>query len=465
MAKETHPVDDFFRRSLQDHKIVPSETARGRFLEEAGIAAGKGRPALLRWYSLLPAAALIAVAVFLYSRHSAEIPSAPEAISSLPLTQPAKAPAAATSQIVKIPSSMPLQKNQKNPPASLKEQKRNAAAEKAVETAPQPNQKAVLNASAATGTPVPDAAQSTLMNPVTGAEVKSEISGSVAPLSPPAKLPSTTAAEAAAITTASVNPETSGNQPESAPKNTFSPRESSETNPTALSRSAWQIVPCLRYSLDWSFSGSGNKLSHSLALEAKIQRGRFSLTSGAAISVMNGYHRYQVAYNDYLGEYKKLDSITFTLSKDHFHLVPSYYSTAIRVWDSTVKLDSYQVEQRYSLVRIPVMLGYRMLNRGRFSLGLNAGLEMTFYLNSHTLSGEYSAGMNKIVNVNSLADELSRTNIYGRANLSAACELTRSLTFELEPGLQYLLNASNSSATGIKQSLLPGLRSSLKLKF
>jgi hypothetical protein len=137
-----------------------------------------------------------------------------------------------------------------------------------------------------------------------------------------------------------------------------------------------------------------------------------------------------------------------------------------KVWDTAVKLDSYQDEMRYNQLRIPVMLGYDFISRGRFVLGVKTGVEMVFYMKSRNLTEyEYSAGQNKLVSINSLTDELARNNFWFMANLSAACNISKRIVFEVEPRLQYLLNPDKTAANQSNQEVLPALRSSVKIKF
>ena len=465
MVKEKHPVDDFFRKSLQGHQIAPSSVARGSFLEEAALAGGKGWSGLLRWYILLPAVTIIAVSVFLFSRSSREDASLSPKITSkhlLPATEISQGPVSpvntdsSANRVIKAPkgiSAKPINKRYSK------------------------TSKHPFQAVSQIGVTSQKSTDETLVNPAeTGP--KNGISGNPgntvaatgiqnSPAQPGTGLIALPGTRHDSLFNAGIKP---AETPELTDKSGSAAKSSPDKDdkipqyPGLASQSSWNFTPYLRYSLDWNLKGTENKLVHSLAVEGKIQRGRFSILSGAAISVSNGYHQYEVSYNDYLGQYKKLDSITFTLAADRFHLVPSYYSTDTKVWDSSLKLDNYQVEQRYHLVSVPVMLGYDLLNKGRITMGLKAGVEMTFYLDAHVLRGEYSAGQKKIVRVNSIADDLGRTNFCGKANLSFDCLLTKRLVFELEPDVQYLLNPAKGNSEVTKQKLIPGIRTSLKLK-
>jgi hypothetical protein len=87
-----------------------------------------------------------------------------------------------------------------------------------------------------------------------------------------------------------------------------------------------------------------------------------------------------------------------------------------------------------------------------------------FYANSKKLTGDYSTGQNRIIEINPLAADLMRTNCYFITNIGFSYKLMRGIYLELEPGLKYLLNPTEERKKGRKNIYMPEIRSSIKIK-
>lgn len=464
MKKETNAVDDFFRESLQDHKVEPSTAARSRFLDEALHAGGKNPYRYFRWYTIVAVAVVISASVFLYfvlPNHNAPAPeskeikmsggnpdkSLPEIRTALPEKKNSLANSnkSAPAQVIVLTTDVPIEYN-------------SGSSSKVREFSEHINTKSEISITQAKETKTNEvvvSAPDATVNPVNPV--------SASPDNPPQPTLVEKANSINPIAIAEANDTLiSGKDITSIPASALGSEPGPDPNPAAARPG---FSPFLIYSLDWN-SNNRSKLVHSLGVEGTLTYGKFSITSGASYATTTGYHDYEVEYNDFLGKYQKLDSITFKWDQKQYNLEPTYYMSETKVWDSAVKRDSYQEENRYSQLRVPVMLGYNVVNSGKFILGAKAGVEMLFYLKSRTITeSQYSTGQNRLVNVNRLADENTRNNLWFMATLFADCNLSKRIIFEIEPRVQYLLNPDNSSASPSKQEVLPALRSSLKIKF
>jgi len=463
MKNETNPVDDFFRKSLQDHKVTPSEAARSRFMDEAAPVGGKAPGKLLRWYNILAVAVVITVSVFLISIFMHDNALAPGKMEPIPSIG-----------------------NKNNPAPDIN-----------------PNE---LNKPVANSNPGATAPTNSVNTEEKAEQVKSSgKSLQLADIRPGIKNEYFTNQKPKKINMAS--PGTTQNEPENSPSKTrdtepedlqpghltlisdtsqvyipethdITQPESGENNisrlpdagktPALTEKAPSQFIftTFLAYVLDWNPKSLGSGLISSLNIEEKIQYHRFSLTSGIGIATTSGNNDYNVEYNDYLGNYKKLDSITFAWDTRHYSLEPTYHMTDMMVWDSTVKLDSYQVEKRYNYLRVPVLLGYDIYSHGRFSVGLKAGVEMYFYLASSNVTNvDYDAGQNKVVNISQADDGLTSTYFWLMTNFSASMNLGKRFVLEVEPHLKYQLDPAQTGSNQPSHDVLPGIRSSLKIKF
>ena len=465
MKKETNSVDDFFKKSLQNHKVTPSETARSRFLDAAALAGGKGLTNMLRWYSLLAVVVIITASVFLYSRFSnVDIPAS------------------------EISDTKSFAENTNNSVENLNPSKHNSQSDKSIAdstavlipaktTGNSPQVAEKSETSSAVFNSPPEISKS---NVATG---KNKVVETIEPAILHQDEPEFSEAKtnsaltkgfdilqniAVADTASIVKPEnTEIASPTTDPISAGIPPVENQKPLSSVipNASPFNFNSFISYSLDWNLKNSANYLVHSLNAEGKIQYGRFSFTTGAGITATTAFNDYQVHYNEYLGNYRKLDSITFAYDSKQYNLEPTYYMSDVKIWDSLVNLDSFQVEKRYNQLKVPLLLGYDIVKQGRFVFGFKTGIEMLFYLKSRNLSGdEYNAGMNKLISLNPTADVLTRTNLWFLANLSASCYLSKRIVFEIEPQLRYFLNPEKSGSSPTKQEFIPALRTSLKIK-
>lgn len=469
MKKDTNSVDDFFRESLQDHKVTPSEAARSRFLDEAAPAATGIWHSIFRWQNMLAAAVILSASVILYfGFFNDDVAPAPTATET-------KTPALSSDNSApeinaSTPDKTETQSNSEVP-QSITQSKPAFKFNNERETKVNSTNKEE-HISKKTGI---------FSNPVLGNAnvVTEEIAlqeNKVLPLGI-----SSTAASVNNMDYSDVNFPL--NAVEDQPDSTFKLKDTtkSEEDLTDIpdhpdqgqplpqlpkSPPAFGFTPFLVYSLDWNPKNDGNSLVHSLGLEGKITYGRFSLTSGLGVTYSTAYSNYEVGYNDYLGSYQKLDSITFAYDQKRYNLVPTYYMSEAKVWDSVLKLDTYQEEMRYNHLRIPIMAGYDIIQRGKFVVGLKTGVEMLFYLKSNAVAEyEYNSGQNKLVGINQLPDAYARNNFWFMANISAAYNVGKRIVFEIDPIVKYLLNPDKAAVYPATQEVIPALRSSIKLKF
>ena len=471
MKKDTNSVDDFFRKSLQDHKVTPSEAARSRFLDEAAPAATGIWHSIFRWQNMLAAAVILSASVILYfGFFNDDVAPAPAPTATETQTSAVSSDNSAPEINTPTPNKIETQSNSevprtitqtKSPYKFIDEKKTKGNATSEEE-----------HISEKSGTFSNSVFESTVV-------AKEEIA-----LHEKKVLPSGISSTAAGVNETDYQ---DGNHPldavEAQPDSIFNLKDTTkfEKEFTDLpgqpdqgqplpqlpqSHIPFGFTPFLLYSLDWNPKNDGNSLVHSLGLEGKITYGRFSLTSGLGVTYSTDYSNYEVGYNDYLGSYQKLDSITFAYDQKRYNLVPTYYMSDSKVWDSVLKLDTYQEEVRYNQLRIPVMAGYTIIQRGKFAVGLKTGVEMLFYLKSNTVAEyEYNSGQNKLVGINQLPDSYARNNFWFMANVSAAYNVSKRIVFEIEPHVKYLLNPDKTSASAAQQEFIPALRSSIKLKF
>jgi hypothetical protein len=467
MKKDKHPIDDFFRESLEEYKVTPSSAARNRFLDATSGAGSKGSTGQYRWYYFISAAVLVISAVLLYFmtiNHSGqlkEITGASVNINSQ-MAEPSAKPAETTiSSPVLNPETHTKIKTTTNNASPKRQAKSKIISTRPESNTPEPKVSVVSDVSKV----------STFSSPyksaITGQETilsvdKNEsevINNAIFP--PPVKKESPAEnnlqAEPEQTNVKPAFPEEANAETVNKPIEGMSPAKSPDGNPILF-------TPLLKYDFEWVFDKKNDYKINTLGFEGQLQRGKFYVKAGVGLSITEASDNVSVQYNDYLGSYQKLDSLTFSWDEKHYYLLPAYHMTDKKVWDSAVRLDSYQIKKQYRLIQIPVMFGYTFLQHERFILGVNAGANVSFYLNSKKLSGEYSTGQNRVIEMNPVTADLRRTNWYFISNLQISYKLFEGISLDLGPEVKYLINPSDARKNEKQNILIPGIRASLKIK-
>lgn len=481
MTKEMHPVDRFFRDALQDHTVQPSETAKAAFLKEAASIVPEKRPAGKKPYIFLLLGLLILITgATLYftstgDRKSpppkaapakteyrpvpaasqpspageghaapktgpttgavASGPSSPAAAS--PVQRPLTTPAIATRSNRSKSNKSPIEKNTTrtvqtgNPDGTktIAEQtepaSRNEITRPQITAEPEPE----------SPTPIPPLSASNPTEPK-NAETKPETPTN--PVAPPA-----------------INPANPDDQPGKKTKRA-SPARTRE----------FAINAGVSYSPEWMFNTlDGDKYVNNFGLEGTFRYDRFSIRTGAGMSITRGTHEVIIGYNDYLGNYQQLDSIAFNWDENHYTLVPTYFTSDKEVYDSLLKEESSRLEKRYTYLQIPLILGYDFYRHGILSLGVRTGPVISILLSSKQLSGEFDPGKNRVVSVNDITPDRVQTNWQFMAGLNASLAISRRFSLELEPSARYYFNSVYEKSAIDKKPWSVGIRAAFLINF
>lgn len=471
MKRESHPVDDLFREALKDVKVTPSPAMRDRFLEEAVQGGGKSWKNLWNSTNIFILAGLVTLSVILYFLFTREAGNTPghagvpeqKTESSFTITNAAPNNQTTLNNNPVVTSSVNSTKNDHEPLTRTDQglPKQNLSHSTRIKNSP-----TLVN------TTEPQTLQAIPERTDLNAQGLSKPESSV-------KLPgekevvlNTPASEKNGNQESQDNPSqnniTQSQKKEADPdtKSVNQPFPPEKSVSTDQKRNRWDFSPYLMYQLDWSFTDSENPFTHTLGIQGKLNYERLSLTFGSGISAINGYQRYQVKFIDYLGNYNRLDSITFAWDQNQYYLIPKYHMTETDVWDSTINLDSYRIEKQYRILRVPVLLGYDLLKKGRFNLGVQSGLELTAFLGSKTTADyHYDAGRGKVISIDPDKEQNTRTNFFWMFNLSAEYTITRRFSVTLEPSTRYLLNPESKPDNTSDPKLNPFIRASFRVKF
>jgi len=240
---------------------------------------------------------------------------------------------------------------------------------------------------------------------------------------------------------------------------------SSDKGKKRAETSDWKFATSVYYAPEWMFNTlEGNKFVSNFGLEENFRYGRYSVRTGIGLSITKGTNELVVEYNDFLGSYQQLDSMSFSWDEQHYHLIPSYYLSNQDVWDSLIRLDYPRIIKRYTYLQIPLILGYDIIQKKRFSFGFRAGPLLSILINTTTLSGNYDPGKNRIVQVNQVTPDRIQTNWQIMAGINLSLPVWGRVTLELEPEIKYYFNSVYEKSSITKKPWSLGLRASVRIR-
>jgi len=477
MKKYKIPPDDLLRDALKDHRITPSEDARRAFLMDVmqlPPAAKKGKTGLII-LSLLAGFAAIGL-IFWYTSHdqssistginrSSPANAASAAVNppslnrpETPNVQPIHRTANSTEnkQLSDLKSEKISRQDLKNKPASPFKSTTNQAPLQ-LDNHPQETSRPASGGSQMATLPdspflqgqaatAPAAVPANQVQPILAAAASEHARPSVEP-------PKKTAV-----------PNTAGRNPDTLASPAKGTRETMKRKQYRKSL----VTPSLGvyYSPEWMFKTiEGNKFVNNLGIEATFRFGRFSIRTGAGVSVNKGTNELSVAYNDFLGSYYKLDSIEFKWSQPAKNYVPTMYMSQKSVWDSLMKLEHLRVVKRYIYLQVPMIMGYDFWQSEKVSMGFTVGPVMSVLLSSKQLSAAFDPGTKRIISINDVSPGQVSLNWQAMAGINTVFRMTKELRFEVEPEVRYYFNSVYENPEPALRPWSVGLRAALKIEF
>jgi hypothetical protein len=455
MKKQQNKIDEYFREALQDHTVVPSEAAKEAFLKEAAMLEGSRKSYRYLYFYLAAFLLLLSAGAGLLLVHQ---------------------------DVVKTSSSFTRSTSSSSSSNSLNEKKRNSI----IHTNQSESRSIVKNEMATTqnsgkktNTPSQKKNQNTIRsNNLTATKTikRNEFARSVAsPMNVDISNTAKTLIETQTIPTVAEQKSPVSTQAEekasvknevlySPPVRTVDTLTSDKnTNNAHITGSAptpanWNVTLGSYYAPEWLFNTlEGEKYVNNFGIEGTFHFGRYSIRTGAGLSITKGTNELSVNYNDYLGNYNKLDSIQFFWNATHSNLVPTYYFSNENVWDSLLKIADAKVVKRYTYLQIPLILGYDFWQNENFSIGLRGGPILSVLLKTEVLSDNYDPGMNKIILINRIAPERIQTNWQVMGGINATFRISRRLGIELEPEIRYYFNSVYEKSANYKKPWSTGI--------
>jgi hypothetical protein len=221
----------------------------------------------------------------------------------------------------------------------------------------------------------------------------------------------------------------------------------------------YQISTGIYYLPEWLFNIiDDNKFVNSFGVEGTFTFGKYSVRTGAGLSITKGTNELSISYNDFLGNFSKLDSMTFKWNEQHSNIVPTYFLSNKNVYDSLMKLDNARIVKRYTYLQVPLILGYDFWKNDNFAIGLRAGPIFSVLLVTKQISDNYDPGKNKIILINQISPDRIQTNWQIMGGINATFNFSKRLGIELEPEVKYYFNSVYEKSDNTKKPWSAGFR-------
>ncbi len=202
------------------------------------------------------------------------------------------------------------------------------------------------------------------------------------------------------------------------------------------------------------------KLIHTFGVEFnhRLFDQKFLIGTGIGLSISKGYYEYAIAYNEFLGTYQKLDSISFQFNQESFEMVHTIHTTELQVFDEETKLDYAKVYRQFVYLEIPLLLGYDFIRKPRYTLGFRFAPILSVLLTNKAENLIYDGGLNQIIQINKITPERVQTNWQLSTGINYTRKAGNHLSFEIEPQFGYYFNSvyQKSDHTDLPYSI--GLR-------
>jgi hypothetical protein len=445
MKKQQNKIDEYFREALQDHTVMPSEAAKEAFLKEAATLEGIRKSNRYLYFYLTALLLLLSLGAGLLLVHpdhvvkktsSSQSDSHPEKkiksdITSTQTRVKKTKPKSFASESSLQPTNNRNIQNSETKNVTISNYltlKRNEFA-RTVSSSPTTKISNTVKTPSETKTIIPVAELNTPVppQPEENASIKND-------------LPYVTPARAADTLT------------------TGKTTNSADITGSAPTPKNWNVTLGGYYSPEWLFNTlEGEKYVNNFGVEGTFHFGRYSIRTGAGLSITKGTNELSVNYNDYLGHYNRLDSIYFNWDATHTKLLPTFYFSNENVWDSLLKTSDAKVIKRYTYLQIPLILGYDFWQNEHFSIGLRAGPILSVLLKTEVLSDNYDPGLNKIILINRIGPERIQTNWQILGGFNATYHFSRRLGIELEPEIRYYFNSVYEKSDNVKKPWSAGI--------
>lgn len=185
--------------------------------------------------------------------------------------------------------------------------------------------------------------------------------------------------------------------------------------------------------------------------------GKFSIQTGVGLG-------YVFDHGDYHVNYKSKDSIGYFTSIISFIVTPGdvivFTTKDIPVYDSLQHVADDRAISRYTYLRIPLMLGYELVETNRFSLGIKAGPAISLLIGSKEASPFIDYPNARLIRIDNNSLSRVKMNWEFQAALNLEYRLVKNFSIYAEPSYKHYFKpfeTKESTSTSAKDPYSVGI--------
>lgn len=203
-------------------------------------------------------------------------------------------------------------------------------------------------------------------------------------------------------------------------------------------RSTLSLGLCFNPEITFYPSGNWDKGTNlSFGFMPALRFDKMFLQSGINIRITRDAGKYEIKYNQYLGQYEDVYLVTFD-TVDNV-VIPTYHTETVDVYDT---LDHYYITPttaKYTYLEIPVLVGYQE-TFNRLSWYVKGGPSFSFIANRILPDANIDGEQARILNVDRQVPVRADLNWQIMAAAGVDFRFSRHMSFSFEPTIRYFLS-------------------------
>lgn len=192
----------------------------------------------------------------------------------------------------------------------------------------------------------------------------------------------------------------------------------------------------------------------------------FSIKAGAGFLKTFDVGKYKINYTSYdsVGFYREVVSFTFDQERPDSVIVNYRYRA---VYDSVPHYTIAEQNNSYTYLQFPVSFGYKVYNKKRISLSLNAGMIYTLLINKYEPTVDFSVESGNLESVSRQVPARVRSNLMFSAGFEFSYQISSKVYFTLSPYYsQYLQSVyETNTGYGTDKPFIIGIRTGVDFNF
>jgi len=191
----------------------------------------------------------------------------------------------------------------------------------------------------------------------------------------------------------------------------------------------------LGFSPEWIFNAidSDSKTAYNIDMKLSYQHEKLIIQSGLSLGFDEGTNSFDIQYQQFLGTYNQLDSITFFVDPLNGNISPIYHTSEATIFDSVPKNISTAITKKYTYLRLPVLVGYEFALGEKWSVVPKIGAVVSFNIETEMPSTIWNPGVNHINYINQTTASRKSTSWQLHLSVAFRHNLSEKFLIELEP--------------------------------